>query len=180
MGTSISIRKGTSQQRDTELAAAELFAALDQPDTKLVVFYCAADQDLPALAKAIQARFGATNVIGCTTAGEITPQGYLAGSLTGVSLASPQLDVATQVIALAPFESVTAGHEVTALIKRLGHRNELPPSATDTFAFLLIDGLAMQEELVVASCVHQNLQGIEMVGGSAADDRTVRRHACLL
>ncbi len=169
MSHALSIRKGTSQQRDPELAADELFAALDQPAAKLVVFYCAADYDLPALASAIRARFGATNVIGCTTAGEITPAGYLAGSLTGFSLAAPTLDVATQVIALDPFDSLAAGSQVTQLLAQLGPRDELPPSATDTFAFLLIDGLAMQEELVV-SCVHQHLQGIEMVGGSAADD----------
>ena len=45
------------------------------------------------------------------------------------------------------------------------------PAATsrDSFGFVLIDGLAMQEELVV-SCIHQNLRGIELVGGSAGDD----------
>jgi hypothetical protein len=34
---------------------------------------------------------------------------------------------------------------------------------------MLIDGLAMQEEQVV-SCIHQSLHGIELIGGSAADD----------
>ncbi len=169
MSDSLSVRKGTSRHRDPALAAAELFQSLDQPDTKLVVFYCAADFDLPALATHLQRLFGETNVIGCTTAGEITPQGYLAGALTGFSLASPELDVATEVIALDPFDSVASGSVVTKQLKTLGTRAGLPPSATDTFAFLLIDGLAMQEELVV-SCVHQHLQGIEMVGGSAADD----------
>jgi len=41
---------------------------------------------------------------------------------------------------------------------------------------MLIDGLAMQEEMVV-SCVHEALQGIELIGGSAADDtRFVSTH----
>ncbi|MCB1625429.1 MAG: FIST C-terminal domain-containing protein [Pseudomonadales bacterium] len=169
MTDAISIRKGTSRLRDPELAAAELFAALDQPDIQLVVFYCAADFDLPALAKALHSRFHTINIVGCTTAGEITPQGYLAGALTGFSLAAPTVDVAMQAIPLDPFDSVSTGTTVTALIKQLGSRNGLPPGATDTFAFLLIDGLAMQEELVV-SCIHQQLQGIDMIGGSAADD----------
>jgi hypothetical protein len=58
---------------------------------------------------------------------------------------------------------------VNSLLQQLGTRDGVPASPTDTFAFLLIDGLAMQEEQVV-SCVHQNLQGIALIGGSAADD----------
>jgi hypothetical protein len=169
MSPPLSIRKGTTQHRDPKAAAQELHDALVQPDTKLVIFYCAADFDLPALAAALHQRFGDINMIGCTTAGEITPQGYLAGSLTGFSLAGPEFDVRTHAIALEPFDSAATGGAVTQLISSLGLRDGLPPSATDTFAFLLIDGLSMQEELVVSS-VHQHLQGIEMIGGSAADD----------
>ncbi len=167
--SSLSIRKGTSQQRDPVAAARELHAAIYQPDLKLAVFYCAADFDLPALAKALHQQFGDVNLVGCTTAGEITPQGYLAGALTGFSLAAPALDVATALVSVKPFDAAATAATVDGLVAGLGQREGLPPSATDTFAFLLIDGLAMQEELVV-SCVHQRLQGIELIGGSAADD----------
>ena len=166
---SLSIRKGTSQSRDAAQAARELHAALDQPDIKFALFYCPADADLPALARELGQLFKGVDLIGCTTAGEITPLGYLDGALTGVSLASPNLDVASQLIQLEGFDSHATGNGVNALVQQLGKRNGLPASPSDTFAFLLIDGLAMQEEQVV-SCVHQNLHGIELVGGSAADD----------
>jgi hypothetical protein len=166
---SLSIRKGTSQSPDVVQAARELHAALDQPDIKFALFYCPADADLPTLAAELHKLFKDTNLIGCTTAGEITPLGYLKGTLTGVSIASPTMDVATQLIQLDGFDSHAAGAGVSALLQGLGTRNGLPVSATDTFAFLLIDGLSMQEEQVV-SCIHQNLRGIEMIGGSAADD----------
>ncbi|MFO1455975.1 MAG: nitric oxide-sensing protein NosP [Steroidobacteraceae bacterium] len=165
----LSIRKGTSQHRDPVQAAEELHAAIWQPDLKLAVFYCAADYDLPALAAALHARFGDVNLVGCTTAGEITPQGYLAGALTGFSLASPGLDVGTALMPLRPFDAQATSDKVNALLRGLGERDGLPASATDTFAFLLIDGLAMQEELVV-SAIHSQLNGIELIGGSAADD----------
>ncbi len=167
--TSLCIRKGTSQQRDPVEAARELHEAIFQPDLKLAVFYCAADFDLPALAVALHARFGDVNLIGCTTAGEITPEGYLAGALTGFSLAAPELDVGTALIGVKPFDAAGAENTVAGLLAALGDRDGLPPGSTDTFAFLLIDGLAMQEELVV-SCLHRQLQGIELIGGSAADD----------
>jgi hypothetical protein len=166
---SLSIRKGTSQSRDIAQAARELHAALDQPDIKFALFYCPADIDLPLLARELHKHFKDVDLIGCTTAGEITPLGYLEGALTGVSMASSTLDVATQLISLENFDSHAAGAGVNALLQQLGTRNGAPASPADTFAFLLIDGLAMQEEQVV-SCVHQNLHGIELIGGSAADD----------
>ena len=169
MTSSLSIRKGTSSAHDPVQAARDLYAALYQPDIKLAIFYCTAEADLPALADELHKLFGDINLIGCTTAGEITPQGYLKGSLTGVSLASPTLDVAVQAINLESFNSTAGGATVANLLRQLGERDGLPANPSDTFAFLLIDGLAMQEEQVV-SCIHQHLQGIELIGGSAADD----------
>ena len=175
---SLSIRKGTSQSRDPVHAARELFDAIHQPDIRFAVFYCAPDFDLIALAAELHQRFGDIPMIGCTSAGEITPEGYLAGALTGFSLASPELDAAVECLPLDPFESNTARERVQALVQRLGEREGLPPNATDTFGFMLIDGLAMQEEMVV-SCVHSALQGIELIGGSAADDTRLHRRTSI-
>jgi len=169
MSAPVSIRKGTSESRDPATAAAELFAALDQPAIKFAVFYCASDLDLPALARELHQRFGDINLIGCTTAGEITPVGYLAGSVTGVSIASDHMDASVLRLDLSPFDSIGASTAVASQLKSLGLRDGLPSGPTDTFAFMLIDGLAMQEEQVV-SCIHQSLHGIELIGGSAADD----------
>ena len=166
---SLSVRKGTSRSRDCALAAQELYDAIYQPGIKLAVFYCAPDFDLPELAAQLHRRFGDLPMIGCTSAGEITPLGYLAGSITAFSLASEKLDAAIELVRLDPFDSTQARARVQAVVESLGERDGLPPNATDTFAFMLIDGLAMQEELVV-SCVHEALLGIELIGGSAADD----------
>ncbi len=165
----LSLRTGTSQQRDPVLAAQELFASINQPDIKLAVFYCAADFDLPALARALRERFADVNLIGCTTAGEITPQGYLDGALTGFSLAADEMIVATRCFGLDPFDSVQTVAQVTSLLDQLATSGASAPSAADSFGFLLVDGLSMHEERVV-SCIHQHLRGIDLVGGSAADD----------
>ena len=169
--SALSVRKGTSQTHDVELAAQELFEALNQPDIKLAVFYCSPAYDLPALAGALHERFQDIPLIGCTTAGEITPMGYLSGALTGFSLAAPSMEVATRLISLEPFDRAATIADVGALRAQLTRTDGTAPSATDTFGFLLIDGLAMQEEILV-SCVYQELQGIDLIGGSAADDVT--------
>jgi len=117
---SLSVRKGTSQSRDPAQAAQELFDSLQQPDIKFAVFYCAPEFDLPALAAELHRRFGDIPMIGCTSAGEITPQGYLAGSLTGFSLSSSELDAAVDVLSLDPFDSATARGRVQTLVQGLG------------------------------------------------------------
>lgn len=165
------VRKGVSHARDPRQAAAELHDALNQPhlDRGLVVFYCPSDYDLEGLAAAMKTQFGDATVVGCTTAGEITPQGYLAGTVTGFSLAGGDLHATAQLIALDPFDSGQCALQVHSLLRSLTVAGSADPGPTDTFAFLLIDGLAMQEEMVV-SCMHQALHGIDLIGGSAADD----------
>jgi hypothetical protein len=169
MSQTPAVRTGISLHRDPTAAAAELYATLQQPDLRLVVFHCAPDFDLPALAAALHERFGDVAVMGCTTAGEITPNGYLTGSITGLSLAGADFDVRTHLIPLDPFDGDAAARRVASLVDSLATPERGPAVARDTFGFMLIDGLSMQEELVV-SCVHQNLKGIDLVGGSAADD----------
>ena len=170
MNTSpLSLRKGTSRSKDAAIAAKELYEQINQPDIKLAVFYCSPSFDLLALERELNKWFKDINLIGCTTAGEITPIGYLDGALTGFSIASPEMDVRTRMIDLQPFEIAQGETTVKQLITDMGTRDGLPASSTDTFAFLLIDGLSMQEEMVV-SCVHEHLHGIELIGGSAADD----------
>lgn len=166
--TALATKSGTSLSRDPRQAALELFDAVNQPDIKLVIFYCASDYDLPALGDAIREQFGAITVIGCTTAGEITPQGYLEGSLTGVSLASSELDVETGMFDVTPFDRQETAARVTTMLKSLGKGQPSASSAANSFAFLLVDGLSMQEESVV-SCIYQELHGIDLIGGSAAD-----------
>lgn len=163
----LSVRTGASVSPDPQVAARELHAALQQPNVKLAVFYCATSYDLPALADALRAQFGETPLIGCTTAGEISPLGYLDGTITGFSLAGEQVDVATLAIPLDPFDSARTAEAVHTIAHGAGAGTGARPA--HGFGFLLIDGLAMLEEQVV-SCVHQHLGGLDLIGGSAADD----------
>jgi len=168
MRQELSIRRGVTRQTDPERAAQDLHAALAQPDITLAVFYCAPSYDLPALAAALKAQFGTTTLIGCTTAGEITPEGYLQNALTGFSVASDDFHVAVSRISLDPFDATATEQGADRLLRDLEDEHGTPPSPGDTFGFLLVDGLAMLEERLV-SVIYRHLRGIELVGGSAAD-----------
>ncbi len=164
----LNVRRGASTSTDAVTAARELHEALNQPELQLVVFYCAPEYDLAALAAELKRLFGATRLIGCTTAGEITPNGYLRGSITGLSVAGGGFEVTTE-----RFEGLSdlGAGEVSArtqdAVDRLSRARQRP-TRDNTFAFLLIDGLCMREELVV-SAVYRGLGNLSVFGGSAGD-----------
>ena len=169
MSNPVVVRKGVSQSRNPRVAVQELHAAIAQPDLKMAAFFCDPSYDLDVLAAALRETFGNVPLVGCTSAGEITPDGYLSGSLTGFSLGGAGCEAVISMIPLDPFDHAHATQQVTAARETLEKRTHVVPTPETAFGFLLIDGLAMQEEMVV-SCVHQELRGIDVIGGSAADN----------
>ena len=65
----------TSNAKDVELVAQELARQLIHPHLGFVLFFCSAEYDLQGLGEALEQYFGGISLIGCTTAGEITPLG---------------------------------------------------------------------------------------------------------
>lgn len=164
----ISIKQAVSRSTSPEVAARELFEGLNQPDISLALFYCSPNYNLDALGNALSGTFGDIRLIGCTTAGEISPDGYMNGSLTGVSIASPELSAVTARIDHLERYQFGQGAEVTrSLLSRLAQEGK-NPAGGNTFGYLLIDGLSMQEESVVSS-LHRSLGTIQLFGGSAGD-----------
>lgn len=165
----IQTRRAASTSRDARTAARELYEALRGPETAITIFYCSPDYDLDELGKALAELFGAdAPLIGCTTAGEITPLGYLEGSITGVSIGGTGVVAHTErVDALRELElahGATAANSALAGMRKRG----VNATGSNTFGFLLCDGLAMQEESLV-STLYSNLGDIQLFGGSAGD-----------
>lgn len=175
-GRSPRLRRGMSHALDPRQAARDLHDAVAQPDMAFVLVFCSPQYDLEALGPALADLFGDTLVIGCTTAGEITPVGYMTGSVTAVSFPSSDFSaVAERIDDLEGFE-IAHAH---ALVRSLSARRDAAledaalddrePVAGKSFALLLIDGLSVREELVVSS-IYSALGDIPLFGGSAGDD----------
>lgn len=164
----LAVRRGASFNLDAEAAVDELFEQLDQPDIALALFYCSPKYDLGALGVALARRFGDVQLIGSTSAGEITPAGYRDGSLTGVSIGAADFTaVAARLDDLTNFELSDGTRLAQEALDLL--RVEAPPAdTTNAFGLLLIDGLSKREELVVSS-VHRGLGEMQLFGGSAGD-----------
>jgi hypothetical protein len=168
------IRRAHSCAVDTRQAAREFHAAVVQPEMALVVFFCSIEHDLDTLAGEMKRLFAGVQVVGCTTAGEIGPAGYRERSLSGASFAASDFSaVSARLDGLRAFDSA-AGHTFAQhLLQQLESR--APQAGADnSFAFMLIDGLARREE-PVARAVQSALGPLPLVGGSAGDGMRFER-----
>lgn len=158
-----------SHASDPQAAAANLREALQHADLGAVLFFCSADYDLPALARAIESAFPDIPVAGCTTSGELTPDGYAQGCVTAIGFNRHQFAVSTGLIQrLDQFDLL----EAQSLIDRLltdCRGQAVAPIRGNTFAMTLLDGLSALEEQVLVT-VNSVLGSIPNFGGSAGDN----------
>jgi len=162
------VKKGASTAPDAHQAVNELAAQIHQADAGIVIVFCSSRYDLPALGAALKERF-ACPVIGCTSAGEITAEsGYQQGGIVGVSLNSRELTAHPRLLhPLDKFGLVDAENLAHTLREELTLSTEF--DAGHMFGLLLVDGLSMLEEQVIAS-IYNQLGDVPIIGGSAGDD----------
>lgn len=148
------------------------------PGLCLVVVFTSARLDADALAARLAEVFGPVPVVGCTTAGEIGPDGYRLETVMALGLAAP--DFAAETVLLEEVDhphltriAASARHAVQAAGRAA---RGLPPG--QMFAFTLFDGLAGGEEVVV-SALHNALGEVPLCGGSAGDCLRFARTAVL-
>lgn len=164
----LTVKKHSSSAKDPALAIAEVARAIEQPGASIVILYISSTHDLRALERALEGVFSCP-VIGCTTSGEITScGGYVEGSILGVSLRSDGLVAHPKLITpLQGFGADEGRRLAHALRSELSLFSDLDPGRM--FSLLLVDGLSMLEEQVVAT-LHNSLLGVPLIGGSAGDD----------
>lgn len=168
------VRKGFSQASDPKRAVQELFDCVYHPDASLGVFFCSAEFNMAAVEKELCERFKGLNLIGCTSSAEITPEGYLSGTITGFTLASPDfVAVSAPICGLKDF-SIADGKGIVEGLRLHLDGMAASAGADDTFAFLLIDGLCMCEEIVVSS-LYSALGRIPLFGASSGGDLSFRK-----
>ena len=163
------IRYGTSFHPAARDAVADFQAQIHQDNMALVVVYCSVSYDRQELAHALQSAFGDVLVVGCTTAGELTNQGYCTGTLTGFSLAGS--DFYAEAVMFDGLRSFSFSRGIdtaralnASMAARFGDRFQ-----DQVFAMVLVDGLSGAEDSML-SALHAALQGIPVMGGSAGDD----------
>jgi hypothetical protein len=147
--------------------AAGQAVADDEP--ALVIVFASDALDLPSVLAGINERTGGTPLIGCSTAGEIAPDGPDDASVVVTALGGSGFEVAPAVAHGARGRLREAGAEVAASLRRLdGGRDH-------RVLILLTDGLAGDQQEIVRGAYGVAGASVPLVGGCAGDD--MKMHA---
>lgn len=161
------VKIGSTLAADEKKAVQELGDALYQLPLEGGIFFCSSRYDLDRLGAELKNRFSCP-LVGCTTAGEISPLGYQEGGIVGVSFSSAHLKMNSYLI--RPLSEFTL-RDAQVLGGKIG--SEVSPAKEFAkerlFGFVLMDGLSVNQEQALAWLYHA-CEGIPLVGGSAADD----------
>ncbi|WP_245455918.1 FIST signal transduction protein [Mesorhizobium sp. M7A.F.Ca.US.008.03.1.1] len=134
-----------------------------------LLFFSQSLVEASALSQALMTHAPALHHAGCSTAGEITPQGLEDGHVLAMLLPSTAftaVSVMVENLSSSGMDRITG--EVETLRRSL--RAHLGCDRTKgTFALCFIDGLSYAEE-AVSSAIHWGLDDIPLLGGSAGDD----------
>ena len=163
----VSVKRGVSAQSHTGAAVEELVQQIRQPEMSGVIFFCSSQHGLGELGSAMAKAFDCP-VVGCTTSGEIGPSGYCQHSLVGAGIASTELKLHHRLIRPISSFGLEQSRDLAAEIKA-GLKFSSDFNSKNMFGMLLIDGLSMAEEQVVASLFH-SFDRVPLLGGSAGDD----------
>lgn len=164
--TTQSIFTASSNNSDPELAVKELRDQLNDSSIKFVLFFCSASFNLAKLGYALNEQFNEVSISGCTTAGEITPNGYERGSITAIGFSDQ--DFCVQVGSVKNLKRFTLGDAQT-MLDQLRSQCTLQSKQSNGFAITLVDGLSIDEEIFLAT-LNSALGSIPSFGGSAGDD----------
>lgn len=163
------VQVASSDARDPALAAKNIATQLQNPHLGFVLFFCSAEYDLVRLGMALEKEFSDVRISGCTSAGEITSQGYDRGCITAIGFDRRYFSIECALIQeMDRFTLLDAQNVIDGLLSSCRDAR-LAPIKGNTFAITLLDGLSSREELVLAT-VNSALGSIPQFGGSAGDD----------
>ncbi len=140
-----------------------------QPDMELVLFFCSSEYDLAAVAAEMNRLFAGVRVVGCTTAGEIGPEGYGKHSISGVSFPADSFVAACGLLSCLNQFDIGKGNDFVQGVLQQFERKAPGANADNSFAFMLIDGLSRREEQVTHTLQYA-VGRMPLFGGSAGDD----------
>jgi hypothetical protein len=146
--------------------AGALASALTPADLSVVLLFVTPMADTAAIITRAKAVFAPVTVIGCTTAGEISGQGYAEGEILAIGL--PRSHFVTRTLFVADLDSYGAQTVIDRMIRNRNAMMRDEPNWPHEFTFLMIDGMSTREDSFVSD-LSVGLGPVPLFGGSAAD-----------
>jgi hypothetical protein len=153
-------------------ALRQIERALGPGPFALILLFLSPQGDPAALAAEAEARFPLTPVIGCTTAGEISAEGYAEGQI--VALGFPAALFATERLFIPDLTALHPESLVSEMIRARQRLAALRPEWEGEFAFLMVDGMSLRED-ELAAALAMGLGPVPLFGGSAGDGMRFHR-----
>ena len=159
----------TTDAADADAFASAVAAAAAEADAGFaLVFFSQALVRARDLSAALARQAPGLRYAGCSTAGEITPDGLAEGQAVAILFPRASFDVATTMVRHLSASGMDAiAGEVERLKQQLGAPGA--PRGGQVFALCFVDGLSYAEE-ALTSAIHWSLDDIPLIGGSAGDD----------
>lgn len=172
MATGGSIETANARAEIPDQAFEDLRRKAGQDGYGLVVAFIPPTADLGVIVRTAETVFPGVPVVGCTTAGEISCDGYTENEIVLVGFRASRFEARTALIeGLQHFDPTRIAERALRLRAELA---EARPDWPTEFAFLLIDGLSRREDQLVAA-LRLGLGGAPLFGGSAGDGLDFRR-----
>ena len=133
----------STRQADVNAAVQDLCAKLKRSTDsyQAVIFMAAITYDFDRLSQAIKERFPHSEVLGTSTAGEISPEGFANGSIVLTTMYSPETQVAGAMVENGSTYPVTGAQALKSALQRCGIRCKDPSSGKHAFAITFINGV---------------------------------------
>ena len=153
-----------SHNSDPAEAINEISQQIDMHEACFMLAFIPGSMDRDGFARALAAQLQGFPVYGCTTAGQITPNGYETNALLMISFPKRHFRCATMLVSpLKPMsiKQIAADSSKLAMqFRKTANWNRL--------ALTFSDGLSKQEDMLVAA-LETGLGELPVFGGSAAD-----------
>ncbi|MBL3569628.1 FIST signal transduction protein [Rhodovulum sp. BSW8] len=165
---------GLSRTADPARAAAEAAAQINRSQARFVLAFIPDRLARAPLAEALARQLPGLPVFGCSSAGQITPEGYEDDALLLLAFPRAHFRCATRLISpLSPFSIEQVSAEARRLAAQFAHSAQW-----NRLALIFADGLSKQEDLLVTALA-AGLEDVPVFGGSAADALRFRETAIL-
>lgn len=148
-------------------AAVDVLArALGDDPMALIILFVSPNADVAGIIEQASDTFAPVPVVGCTTAGELTDQGYSEDQIVALGLPSSHFE--TRSLLIPDLDDFDAQEIIDEMIR---NRDAMMRSAADwdnEFTFLMIDGLSTKEDKLTSELA-VGLGPVPLFGGSAGD-----------
>jgi hypothetical protein len=149
-------------------AAADIARQLPADGLAMVLVFLSPAYDPHQFIAEMTTQFVDTPVHGCTTAGELAPDGWEENSVVALAFGVDDFTVVAQPIFDLTNFRVEEGRQTVSELRQELLRCDPGTDDERSFGLVLIDGMCKREEAIMSS-IYASLDNIPVVGGSAGD-----------